>query len=255
MSGMRHVNDHIAFDQMGILDQLGRTEDRAGRHFALLKMRHRFLDRVLSNPGLDYRVDIVTVLHALLKIGESGIVEQVFAIQGSEQTLPVLGRDRTDGHIAVLGMIDVEWHPARMRIPPTFRSQARGHMLNQVWQQEERAVLHGGIDPLAATRFFAQLERGQNPDQGEQGGRGIADRGPAPRRRMVRKAGDAVDAAGSLNDRIVGPPVAAWPVLAKARNRAQNNAWVTGAQGLIVEPHFVNRSRREILYHHVRLFH
>ena len=71
---------------------------------------------------------------------------------------------------------------------------------------------------------------------------------------MVRKTGNAIDAAGGLNDRIVGPPVAAGSVLAKTRNRAQNNARVTGAQGRIAEPHFVNCSRRKILHHHVRFF-
>ena len=132
MPGMRHVHDHLTFDQMGVLDQLGRAQDRAGRHFTLLKMRHGFIDRVLSNPGLDHRIDVVTIFHTLLKIRESGIVEQIFPVQSPEQTLPVLGRHRTDGHIAVLGLIDIKRHPARMRIPAAFGSQTRGHMLNQV---------------------------------------------------------------------------------------------------------------------------
>ena len=64
--------------------------------------------------------------------------------------------------------------------------------------------------------FSRNCKADRIPIRANSGAGSIADRGPAARRRMVRKAGDAIDAAGGLNDRIIRPPVAAGSVLAKA---------------------------------------
>ena len=248
---MFHVHDHAAFDQVCVFNQIGRAQNRSGRDLVCLEMSDRLGDRVPSDPGLDQFVHVGSVFHALLEIHEPGIVRQILAIQRREQALPVLSRHRANRHVAVRGGIDVERHAARMTVATAFGRHAPRHVLHDVGQQEEGSVLHGNVHPLALPGPGAFLQRGQNADHGEQGRGGIADRGAAARRRMVGEAGHAVDAAGRLDDGIVGAPVTPRAVLAEARDRTQDEARVGLAQGRIAEPHLVQRAGRIIFHHHV----
>ena len=138
-----------------------------------------------------------------------------------------------------------------MTVAAAFGRHAPRHVLHDVGQQEEGPVLHGDVHPLALAGLGALLQRGQNADYGEQGCGGIADCGAAARRRMVGEAGHAVDAAGCLDDGIVGAPVAPRAVLAEAGDRTQDETRVRLAQGRVAESHLVQRAGRVVFHHDV----
>ena len=119
-------------------------------------------------------------------------------------------------------------------------------VVRKVAEPGEDALEHGDVDDLPGAGLLP-LEQRQDDAQGRVhagGDVGHRDAGPGG---LVGITGGGDDAGLALDQQVVGLDVAVGAVLAVARERAVDEAWVELVEGLPAQPHALGHSRGIVL--------
>ena len=169
------------------------------------------------------------------------------AIVANGQNHVAVGRGKAlVGHDAGVGIAHAARHHAADQVVRGLVGQ-RGHLYIQ----------QGGVDVLAQARVAALLQCGQDADGGVQAGEDVGQRHAHFLRASavftVGHAGDAHQAAHGLNQKVVARPRRVGAVLAKAGNRAVNQARVEGVQAGVIQAVLRQAAGFEVFQHDVGL--
>src|SRR5262249_10903821 len=190
---MRHPADHVAGEELRVLEQLIDGVHRRARNAGAVgsERAHYLLDGAVADPRPDDAVDLVAALDATRDAAEARILAQLRTADGGGERAEELVARHRDHDPAVAGAIAVVGRRAEMAVADARWQAARGgEDRRPAVEQGEHGVLARDVDGLAASGPGAGAQRAQDPDGAEQTLDVVAERAPAARRRVLREAGE-----------------------------------------------------------------
>ena len=149
-----------------VIDHLVQITHRRTRHAVThQQVKQGFLGVFSGEPG-DLFINFVHVLYTLLQVGVTCVRQQVFALHGLEQRLPMCFADADDGDMAVCRRVDVVGRlcQAAVAVAGAWRHRI-AHAVVQAQIGAERGIhglLHRHLDQPTHARLFALIQRGHD---------------------------------------------------------------------------------------------
>ena len=227
---------HLQVLDLRIGEHLVHLVDRTGRHARLVQLLDQLGAAVGRHPLVDLGVQQSRFLRARLVGRELLVGHQLRRVDGFAEALVDVAAGRGDVDVAVLGLEHAGRDRGRMVVAGLARhvlgdGPARGLEV----AHRDHGLQQRGRHPLALPRGLALEQRDQDADGAVQARADVGHGDAGAHRAAARHAGDPHHAAHALGDLVEARALGIGPVLAEARDRAQDDARVHLLQALVVD--------------------
>jgi hypothetical protein len=255
-----HRPEHPSFAQERVVEQFVGVEHCAGRDAGRAERVHHLALRSLARPRQNDLIHGCLVAHTVRVAREAWVVNQVFAANHRQKSMPVMipSARRIDETVVVRPTALALIHLAgRVGTELALVPQTLGWLIREGLAgvgnaaEVDHRLLHGDLDPLAAPGDIPMVERGQDPDRGVQPRARVADVDAWLERSPVALAGRAERPADGLGDHVEREKLAKWTFRCEAFDLRIDDARIDPGHLVVPEPETLDDARSEVLHEYV----